>query len=97
MTKKELMLEAMPVRAHRPRGLMKRIESGKSVRRLSRLYSFLLEEPVSARRTLGLVHVQLSLWALLLLGGHSLWLTLLLWGWALVALRQCRDFWHTGK
>ena len=90
MTKKELILNAAPLQESKSFSLLDRIESSRLVKSLAKIYSALLEERISAHRTLKLVHAQLAMGALLLLGGISVMAAVLLCAWAVLAIWQCR-------
>lgn len=90
MTKKELTLGTAQLNATKSFSLLARLETTSLVVRLSRIYSGLLEEKVSARRTLKLVHAQLAMAALLLVGGVSTVVAILLSIWTVLAVWQCK-------
>lgn len=90
MTKKELTLSTAQLHENHSSGFWERLETASMVVRLSRIYSGLLEEKVSARRTLKLVHAQLAAVALLLLGGLSSMVAILLCLWTVLAVWQCK-------
>ena len=90
MTKKELTLSTAQLHESRSFSLLERLETTAWVVRLSRIYSDLLEEKVSARRTLKLVHAQVAAGTLLLLGGLSTMAAILLCVWTLLAVWQCK-------
>lgn len=89
MTKKELTLNAAAP-ARRTLHLSQRIENSRILLRLAALYSRLLEEPVTPRRTLRLLHAQLAALTLLMMGTPSLLLGMLLLAWTALAVWQCR-------
>ena len=90
MTKKELTLSATQLQESKSLSLLARLENTAFVVSLSKIYSNLLEEKVSARRTLKLLHAQLAMGALLLLGGLSAMVAILLCSWTVLAVWQCK-------
>ncbi len=66
------------------------IEEFRPIRTLSRIYSILLEEPVSPRQTLKLLHVQLAALCLVMPADMPLGLRALFLLWTGVALLQCK-------
>ena len=90
MTKKELILDSAHLHERKTLNPLVRLESTSLVKSLSAIYFKLLEEQVSARRTLKLVHAQLVMGALLLLGGVSLVVAILLCAWTILAVWQCK-------
>ena len=90
MTKKELALGTTVLRDNKSFSLLARLESTKLVKSLSKVYSNLLSERVSARRTLKLVHAQIAMGTLLLLGGISAMAAILLCAWTVLAVWQCK-------
>lgn len=61
---------------------------------LSRLFSLVLEEEVSALKAFNLLHAMVAFLAMLLLGGNSIVLQLALVGWFALTAWQCkRDGW----
>ena len=90
MTKKELTLGTAQLNESKSFSPLTRLESTSLVVRLSKIYSGLLEEKVSARRTLKLVHAQLAMGALLLVGGVSTVVAILLSIWTVLAVWQCK-------
>ena len=90
MTKKELILDSAPLEERKTLNILERLESSDFVKSLSCIYSKLLEERVSAHRTLKLIHAQIAMGTLLLLGGISIMAALLLSAWTVLAVWQCR-------
>ncbi len=70
--------------------LIGRIENLRAVRSLAAAYSSLLEETVTPRRTLKLVHAQMAAALFLLPADMPTGLRLLLIAWAALACWQCR-------
>lgn len=91
MTKKAFSIPATSLQPVKHRQRLERLQSATCVDYLAELYSSLLGEQVSVRRTLRWVHAQVAVFALLLLGGSSVLLALLLCVWAVVAVCQCRS------
>lgn len=101
MTQKELLADSvllasdvrcagvMPRTAAR-RGLLSRLERLTVVRRLAALYSFLLEETVTPRRALRLLHAQTAILMFIFPVSMSLGLRALLLLWVALACRSCR-------
>lgn len=73
------------------RHLSARLAALACIRRLARLYSRLLEEPVSPRRTLRLLHVQLAGLLLVLPADLHPGFRLLFLAWLMLAARSCRS------
>ena len=98
MTKKELTLGTHTAvwncSQNKSFSLLEKIEKTALVVRLSHIYSHLLEEQVSARRTLKLVHAQVAVLMLLVLGGASVVMALFLCLWTVLAVWQCRENEH---
>ena len=90
MTKKELTLGTAQLNENKSFSLLTRLETTSLVVRLAQIYSSLLEEKVSARRTLKLVHAQLAMGALLLVGGLSTVVAIMLSIWTVLAVWQCK-------
>ena len=90
MTKKELTLGATQLQESKSLSLLARLENTALVAYFSKIYSNLLEEKVSARRTLKLLHAQLAMGTLLLLGGLSAMMAILLCAWTVLAVWQCK-------
>ena len=90
MTKKELILGTEAIHESKSFNLLARLEGTSLVVRLTKIYSQLLSERISARRTLKLVHAQLAMGAFLLLGGASVLLAIILCVWTVLAVWQCR-------
>ena len=90
MTKKELTLGTAQLNENKSFSLLTRLETTSLVVRLAQIYSGLLEEKVSTRRTLKLVHAQLAMGALLLVGGLSTVVAILLSIWTVLAVWQCK-------
>ena len=90
MAKKAMTLQFSVQDFARSIQLASRLENLRPVRWLSGLYSKLLEEHVSPRRTLRLVHAQVGLAALLILGGSSVVMAALLTAWTCLAMWQCK-------
>ena len=90
MTKKELTISTTQLHDCKSISLLERLETTALVVRLSQIYSGLLEERVSARRTLKLVHAQVAMGALLILGGLSGITAILLCLWTVLAVWQCK-------
>ena len=90
MTKKELTLNVAQLQDAKSFRFLERLESTRLVKSLAKVYSRLLEERVSTRRTLKLVHAQFAMGALLLLGSASLIMAVLLCVWTLLAVWQCK-------
>lgn len=76
--------------ASKPRGLMARIEGARCVKQLADLYSRLLEEPVSPRRTLKFLHAQVAVLALIFPMSFPFGPRLIFLVWAALAVWQCR-------
>lgn len=90
MEKKELLVETACTPADFRLNLIARIETCVWLQRLAAVYSFLLEEKVSPRRTLRLLHAQTAVFFAIAPAGMPLGLRALLLVWAALAVRQCR-------
>jgi len=80
--------------SHRNRGvkaLFVRMENGRAIRFLARLYSQLMEEEVSPRRTLCLLHAQIAGFCLLFPAPLPFIYRVVCLCWMLIACFQCRS------
>lgn len=73
--------------------ISQRVRESKCVKRLVEICSLLLEEEVSLGKVMSLLHAHLSFVALVLFGGISAIVCLLLMGWFLLASYQCWRNW----
>ena len=90
MAKKDMVLQlSRPTTVH-TQSLSSRIYQFGPLKRLSNLYSRLLEETITPQRTLRLLHAQISATLWLLLGGTSLTAATLLTAWTCLSIWQCK-------
>lgn len=90
MEKKELLVGTACTPSAVRFNLVARIESCVWLQRLASVYSALLEEKISPRRTLRLLHAQAALFCAVAPASMPLGLRTVLLAWAGVAVWQCR-------
>ncbi len=72
-------------------GFIAVLENLSFVKQLARIYSLLLEEQISSRRTLKFLHAQMAVFFLIMPANMSLGLRALFLLWAGLACWQCRE------
>ena len=70
--------------------LVQRLYNSRPAKRLATFLTTLLEEPVSPRQSLKLLHAEVAFLSLLLFGGMSISVCAILLAWTLLALWDCR-------